>query len=127
MDNQLTISDSSVVRSVPDGHQNCGICRPEKKGGRAYEDRETKLEIDTQMSEDKDLILSSINWVQWPLLPLINRTENKCGFIVDCKENRFRVYLANIFELDGKTSFDKLPFEDFSSADEILAGGWVVD
>ena len=109
------------------GHQNCGICRPEKKGGRAYEDRETKLEIDTQMSEDKDLILSSINWVQWPLLPLINRTENKCGFIVDCKENRFRVYLANIFELDGKTSFDKLPFEDFSSADEILAGGWVVD
>ena len=118
---------SHKTRKHVAGHQNCGICRPEKKGGRAYEDRETKLEIDTQMSEDKDLILSSINWVQWPLLPLINRTENKCGFIVDCKENRFRVYLANIFELDGKTSFDKLPFEDFSSADEILAGGWVVD
>jgi len=118
---------SHKTRKHVAGHQNCGICRPEKEGGRAYEDRETKSEVESQMSEDKSLILSPTTWPQWPLLPLINRTENKCGFIVDCKENRFRVYLANIFELDGKTSFDKLPFEDFSSADEILAGGWVVD
>jgi len=118
---------SHKTRKHVAGHQNCGICRPEKKGGRAYEDRETKSEVESQMSEDKSLILSPTTWPQWPLLPLINRTENKCGFIVDCKENRFRIYLANIFELDGKTSFNKLPFEDFSSADEILAGGWEVD
>lgn len=108
-------------------HYECSICHPDKKGGRAYETRVANQEIEDQVDNDKDIIMSSTTWPQWPLLPLINRTENKCGFIVDCNENRFRIYLANIFELDGKTSFNKLPFEDFSSADEILAGGWEVD
>lgn len=112
------------------GHQNCAICRPEKKGGRAYEKTETEKEIEDQMSnytDDKEMILSTSNWPQWPLLPLINRTSNKCGFIVDCDENRFRVYLANIWALDGKTNILSFPFEDFSSADEILKSGWEVD
>ena len=109
------------------GHQNCGICRPEKKGGRAYENRETKSEVESQMSEDKSLILSPTTWPQWPLLPLINRATRKCGFIVDRPEDRFRIYLGNIWAINKGEDIFALPFEDFISADQIIDNGWVVD
>lgn len=40
-------------------HYECSICHPDKKGGRAYETRVANQEIEDQMDNDKDIIMSS--------------------------------------------------------------------
>ena len=107
------------------GHQDCGICRPHKKGERALETRMEKKMIEEQIADDNlGLMQSPSLWPQWPLLPLISKT-HECGFLIDCQETPFRVYKGNMWE--QRKNLYSLPYEDFDSLQSILNNGWRVD
>lgn len=73
-------------------------------------------------------------WPHWPILPMRKSTKGLDGEygVVVCNGNErslLRVYKADMFafvECDAKKAAD-LPREEFSSIEELLAAGWLVD
>lgn len=76
------------------------------------------------MDEDRRLILNPCNWPLWPGLPLRRTQEPRIGLILDVDgPERYKVYFTYIFAPELKTCETKL----YSTVDELLADGWIVD
>lgn len=73
-------------------------------------------------------------WPHWPILPMkkdLRQSDGEHGVVVynGSKRSSLRVYKADMFafsECDAE-QVSNLPTEDFSSIDELIAAGWLVD
>lgn len=86
------------------------------------------------MGQERDIILSRLDWPIWPLLPLKRRgsdllAEDACGFLLAVEAPPFNVYVANMYFASGKTVADidrEFPKRSYESIDTLLAE-WAVD
>ncbi len=85
---------------------------------------------------DKEMILDEDRWPQWPFLPMKKYTDSwpDCQVIhAASKTTLIKVNLYNLpptildcfmFNLE---ELNQLPKQTYSSIDEMLADGWIVD
>ena len=76
-------------------------------------------------ARDLDTMTDPNTWVAWPLLPLKRRTahESQIGLLLDQDEDRWTVYLTNLFAPD-LANCERLTYD---SPESILSAGWRVD
>lgn len=84
--------------------------------------------------DDVEFIQTPNDWPRWPFLPMKRWRGSSDGSrsVMDTGiihiSNLNKVVITNLYGMP--TTFDeftKLPNEEFRSADEIVAAGWVVD
>jgi len=74
-------------------------------------------------------------WPAWPFLPLVRRSKGhlELGVMIDARSLGLTgfsatVFLANLLDLPAALNeFLALPHETFDAAEEVAAGGWLVD
>ncbi len=70
-------------------------------------------------------------WINWPVMPMENKTEDKLGFIVDLGDvDEIGIFEGNMFlDLWGATveSVMKLPYNEYKSVSEVMDAGWLVN
>ena len=76
--------------------------------------------MDTK-TKSLEFMKSPDKWPIWPRLPLVNRSTNRAGFLV---EGGFKVYLANIYD---KVPFSAMESTTYDSFQEVVDAGWEVD
>jgi hypothetical protein len=101
------------------------MCRLEPTSSPFPGNNMSRREESRSIIEDADL------WVQFPILPLVNRSERgwpETGFLV--VDRGFTIYKKNMWELvDGSLNeqIKDTPTETFASVDALLDAGWEVD
>lgn len=82
------------------------------------------MEINQIVEErnDREMILTPEAWPIWPVLPLKKRGEWETGFLLF--GHGLKVYIGTIFLA---VELSELKSIQYSSVDELLAAGWVVD
>ena len=85
------------------------------------------------MLTDKELIMSPINWLRWPVLPMKRPDkENKFGIQIGVMramsgEIGTTIYLMGMYSIKEYTDWKKVPKVVYKDVDELLANGWIVD
>ena len=97
---------------------------------------------DLPLAEDLEMLQRPGRWPHWPVLP-VKRPDprfssgrhstsfNQFGLMVAVPERRYHVYLGHRIDVAGPGTLagvlDQLPRVEYSSYEEILVDGWVVD
>jgi hypothetical protein len=88
--------------------------------------------------QDKEMILDSAEWPQWPILPLKRYSSDggwwDCALLVDAQilpdqlEMGIVVWKLNLFQLprDLRQMRD-MPYQLYPTVEDVLADGWIVD
>lgn len=73
------------------------------------------------------MMYSPDDWPRWPALPLKRSRKNsfpEIGFILESKDQPYRVYLGSIY---GESSLQDHSYMDYDSYEAIVEDGWIVD
>lgn len=91
-----------------------------------------------QRNRDRSMMLNSLKWPRWPLLPVKNSqivpkgSFPECGFIIDAgplaRNGRFNIYVADIFDASAcAKAVTEAPKYSYVDIDAALDAGWMVD
>jgi len=69
---------------------------------------------------DKEFLNTEDLWPCWPYLP-VKKSMLNVGIVM--ANNKTKVFLTNLFDRD----FENCETKEYSSIDELIADGWVVD
>ena len=86
---------------------------------------------DKMRVETKEMIETPDNWPQWPFLPIKKRDPkggmSDCAILWDAQGYRTTIFKINMFDIHGKDDLLNSEQVKYSSVDEILDAGWIVD
>ena len=80
----------------------------------------------SQILSDKEFILNSDNWPSWPHLPMKRGESPNQELGVMVAGNPQTIFLINLYEINPET-FKTCKSIIYTSIDDLLADGWMID